>query len=494
MVQGTLQAGATNAFSSRSAFTVNFPGIVDLNGFNNSIGSLAGTGTVTNLGLSNVVLTTGLDNTDSIFGGTIQDGLAAIALVKTGSGAMTLASPNTFTGGTMLQGGALVIANSFALGQGNVTVTGGTLKAGGAATDINVGGNYSQTGGELDLRLGGTAVGTYDRLAVVGSATLGGRLNISSMNGFVPKRGESFTVIDTAGGVHGTFQQVTGGLANNALMSLTVEYLPNDVVLDFGMSTFANLANLMNLTPNQRSVAVALDNSAINAKSTRLMDYLNSLPAKSLPAAFDRIAPEEYATVYQISTAAAKMQATAVENRLDAVHATHLPPGAGGPAGPPDSTTIEAEPPEYRIGVFANGSGEFVSVGDSSNAAGYNFNSGGVTFGVDYRFSENFVAGALFNYTRTRADLTEKGRLDADAFRGGIYASLFSGGAYVNGFLGAGYNDYDIRRQGLDTFVHGDTNGGEFNALLATGYDVHRGSLTCSRSRNTSGSNTPTPA
>ena len=45
---GTLQAGSTAAFSPNSAFTVN--SILDLHGFSNTVGSLAGTGTVTNNG------------------------------------------------------------------------------------------------------------------------------------------------------------------------------------------------------------------------------------------------------------------------------------------------------------------------------------------------------------------------------------------------------------------------------------------------------------
>ena len=50
---GTLLAGAaTNVFGATSAITVNTPGILDLGGFNQTIGSLAGSGTVTNSGIA----------------------------------------------------------------------------------------------------------------------------------------------------------------------------------------------------------------------------------------------------------------------------------------------------------------------------------------------------------------------------------------------------------------------------------------------------------
>ena len=57
---GTLQAGAANAFASLSAFTVAGGATLDLAGFNQTIGSLAGAGNVT---LGSATLTTGNDGT-----------------------------------------------------------------------------------------------------------------------------------------------------------------------------------------------------------------------------------------------------------------------------------------------------------------------------------------------------------------------------------------------------------------------------------------------
>ena len=47
---GTLQAGSNTAFSPISAFSVNAFAFLDLNGNSNTLGSLAGGGTVTNNG------------------------------------------------------------------------------------------------------------------------------------------------------------------------------------------------------------------------------------------------------------------------------------------------------------------------------------------------------------------------------------------------------------------------------------------------------------
>ena len=59
----TLQAGAANAFSSASAHTVASGAFLDLFGFNQTIGSLAGAGRVTNAGAAAATLTTGGNDT-----------------------------------------------------------------------------------------------------------------------------------------------------------------------------------------------------------------------------------------------------------------------------------------------------------------------------------------------------------------------------------------------------------------------------------------------
>ena len=95
---GTLQAGAANAFSATSAFTVAAGATLGLNNFNQTIGSLAGDGNVT---LGSATLTTGGDNTSTTFAGGIS---GTGGLVKTGSGIMVLTGTNSYTGGTTING------------------------------------------------------------------------------------------------------------------------------------------------------------------------------------------------------------------------------------------------------------------------------------------------------------------------------------------------------------------------------------------------------
>ena len=74
---------------------------------------------------------------------------------------------------------------------------------------MTIQGTYTQgAGGTLNVALGGPGVG-YDQLAVTGTASLGGTINISTINGFVPTVGTSFQVLAFASKT-GDFQTYNG--------------------------------------------------------------------------------------------------------------------------------------------------------------------------------------------------------------------------------------------------------------------------------------------
>src|SRR5271166_6745210 len=109
VASGILQAGSSTALSTSSAFTVN--SVLDLNGFSDTIGSLAGTGTVRNNGAASAALTVGADNTTTTFSGVVQNGIGVLQLTKTGTGTLILTGTNTYTGGTTISAGTLQIGN-----------------------------------------------------------------------------------------------------------------------------------------------------------------------------------------------------------------------------------------------------------------------------------------------------------------------------------------------------------------------------------------------
>ena len=117
---GTLEAESTTALSPNSAFMVN--STLNLNGFSNTIGSLSGTGTVLNNGAATATLTVGHDNSNSTFSGVLENGTSVLALIKSGTGVLTLTGTNTYTGGTTISAGTLQLGNGGTTGSitGNV--------------------------------------------------------------------------------------------------------------------------------------------------------------------------------------------------------------------------------------------------------------------------------------------------------------------------------------------------------------------------------------
>ncbi len=107
---------------STSAVTISASGLLDLNGFNETIGSLSGsTGSLINLGAG--TLTVG-DGNSTTYAGSIS---GTGSLAKAGSGTLTLSSASTFTGATAVNSGVLNVQNATALGgAGAVSVSSGT--------------------------------------------------------------------------------------------------------------------------------------------------------------------------------------------------------------------------------------------------------------------------------------------------------------------------------------------------------------------------------
>ncbi|MFZ5664193.1 MAG: autotransporter-associated beta strand repeat-containing protein [Pseudomonadota bacterium] len=185
-------------------------GFLSLNGGSATIGSLAGTGTVSMIGAA--TLTTGSDNTSTAYSGRIT-GLGP--LIKVGTGTLALSGDNTFSGGVRLNGGNLQIDNPLSLGlalpggSGVQTALGTSLRfaaPGTYAIDsvISGGGAVSKTGtGTLTL----TGNNSYSG----GTSILGGTLLIGGSSalgsGGVSMTGQS--TLATATGVSASINGLT---------------------------------------------------------------------------------------------------------------------------------------------------------------------------------------------------------------------------------------------------------------------------------------------
>jgi outer membrane autotransporter protein len=406
------------------------------------------------------------------------------SLTKIGAGTLTLSGDNTFSGGTVLDAGTLVVASPQALGLGDVVVNGGVLRA--DPQPINVKGDYTQnTGGTLQLGIGGSAAGQYDFLNVNGHATLGGTLDLISLGGFQPKVGDKLTLAIAGSGISGQFAEVVGSFA---VFSLDLLYGQNTVVLEFSGTDFAAFAQ----TPNQLTVAKQLDHVAADPRESELISFLENEPLANLPADFEKISPDSLTALYEISFSAANVQAANLENRLAEIRSGSsgfssslsvsnapgtMTEGKDGKAVI-EGKSVLAPSPENKWGVWISGTGNFVNVSGDGNAKGYDFVTGGVTLGVDYRLSKYFAIGIAAGYAYTGTNLTGNGSINVNSGKAGVYATYFKGGFYLNGYVGGGYNSYDTRRTALVGNATGNTDGGEFNAFVGTGYELRYGAWT----------------
>ena len=135
---GTLQL-ANPAALGTGGLTVN-GGELDLNANSISLPSLSGNGgTISDESTSSGTTTLTVAQAGATtFGGTVRDGLHGtfVALASSGSGMLTLAGNNTFSGGINVSGGTLQLASNNALGSGGLTANNGTVDLNGNSPTV----------------------------------------------------------------------------------------------------------------------------------------------------------------------------------------------------------------------------------------------------------------------------------------------------------------------------------------------------------------------
>jgi autotransporter-associated beta strand protein/T5SS/PEP-CTERM-associated repeat protein len=465
---GRLQLGPGGSLAPTGALTVNAGGTFDLNNFNQTVGSLAGAGSVM---LGAGTLTTGSDNTSTTFSGTIS---GPGGLTKIGAGTLVLTGTNPYSGATAVNGGRLTVNGSIpnstltvdggaTLGGigtiGNATINNGTLSPGNSIGTITVNGNLVMTAAASYLvEISPTSA---DRTNVGGTATLAGTVQAVFAAGSYVTR--AYTIVSAAGGRIGTFNALTTtNLPANFTASLS--YTATDAILNLT----AALGGLTALgVPNAASGSGAFA-CAFNINQCNVANAINAFfnNGGTLPGAFANLFGLTGVNLGNALTLLSGEAATGTQQAafqltnqflgimLDPfVDGRNSIAGAGGPALgfapereelPDDIALAYAKllkaPPkpasfEQRWSVWGAGygggnrtSGDPAVVGSHDLTA----RTAGGAAGLDYHLSRDSVVGVALAGGGTDWSLAQGlGGGKSDAFQAGIYGTTRWGSAYV---------------------------------------------------------------
>jgi len=180
-LQLDVDTGLNEVIPNSAAVTVN--GLLNFasGGGTETIGSLAGSGTVSSVVSGTYSLVVGGSGSGT-FSGVITNGSGAVGLTKSGTGTLTLSGPNSYTGGTIVSAGQLVgtttslqgaITNnaSVAFDQATTGNYGSLMSGSGSLTKLGVGtvritgsnsysGGTTVTGGTVEVSAGGSVGGS----------------------------------------------------------------------------------------------------------------------------------------------------------------------------------------------------------------------------------------------------------------------------------------------------------------------------------------------
>ncbi|MCY3022441.1 MAG: autotransporter-associated beta strand repeat-containing protein, partial [Planctomycetota bacterium] len=282
---GTLKIGADDCLPTGTTLTLGNganSGTFDLNGRNQTVASLAtsGTGasnTVTNSGAGPKTFKVDMASGTATYGGVIT-GAANLKLTKAGNGTQVLAGgTGTYTGGTAIDGGILELAASVAAPLGTVSAsinTGGTLvnnQSTIVTTPLTLNGGTLKSG-SVDCSFNGTVTATAATTSFVSltgkQITLSGKLSSGATTA-------NITLNGSAGSTKGLLLSNTGGTTDysgtitvNSNAILTAKATTTNSALGLGGASRATV-NLNGGTLQLNSTAAGGGNTVpFNAKLT----------------------------------------------------------------------------------------------------------------------------------------------------------------------------------------------------------------------------------
>jgi autotransporter-associated beta strand protein len=476
-------------------------------GTNQTVASLSGIASSrVNLGNSTLTIGNASSSITNSFAGVISDaGTAKGRVIKDLASTQILSGNNTYTGGTTISGGRLVTAAATALGTGPVFLNSGTLAI--QSTTLNINTLSWNTNASIAINTAGTflnitnpingltlANGTNNAFYNFSLANAGMAANtqyavLSATN--LTNSADFSTALFTADDVSNETFVIIDGILYVALIVQT----PIPVVPAY--PDFMNYA----VTYNQKQVAGALNTWVANnptGDKTNVLSALKDLTnsPSQMQSAFDQIAPTFYQSLSTIAFNLANAQNMQLVQRLWNQRvagsgfsmngfADNTPIWEGQGDGKDSSKDILRPGPDNRWGMFADANGIFAQANSGNMLPNYNAQSGGVTAGVSYRVNPKISVGVYTGYEGTYAKYNAGSKLIDNSVRFGLfgtYGHQDGKGLFVDGLVGGGYNNYQVSRNisfsGINRTANSSPGAGEFDSMIALGYDIKKGNFT----------------
>lgn len=158
---------------------------------------------------------------------------------------------------------------------------------------------------------------------------------------------------------------------------------------------------------------------------------------------------------------------------------------AGSRSGPLQRLSQSSDEPEVelpdRVGVFINGLVNIGRVNGTASSAGSSFTTGGVSFGVDYRFTPNLVLGVGGGFSSTGNDIEGGSKSDNQTFNVTLYGTDRPlDPVYIDGQVSFGSLDFNNKRLVTTTgqIAESKPGGRQVSASLTGGYEFTEGAAT----------------
>lgn len=228
---------------------------------------------------------------------------------------------------------------------------------------------------------------------------------------------------------------------------------------------------------------------------------------EQIALALDQLLPDTTLAMVSVALLSGQAQLDNVRGRLAAIRsgapgggldglALAAPTGripllglAGSILGAQEDGSAEAGAGFDRWGYFVSGTIGRGETEEGRRTPAFDFDISGLTAGVDYRFSDQFLGGASIGYTRQDTDLAGGGTVAADGFSLSAYATMYRDQSwYTDAVATWGRNDYDTARRirytltnaagsaTVDQTARGQIDGDLLSLATTVGRDYQAGS------------------